>query len=94
MQMLKPIRQTRSGSFGRDAQAPVGARESVANLNFGSCVQEVETAPAQQRRIIFKSNSPIPEAVRLPTVSVLSQHSKNLLSGGRYTGDEPHDFRI
>jgi hypothetical protein len=53
MQMLKPVFQTRSRSLSRDAQAPVGPRESVANFDFRSCVEEIETAPAEQRGIIL-----------------------------------------
>lgn len=92
--MLKPILQARSRSLSRDAQAPVGAGEPIANFDLSGCVEEIETTPAQQPGVIFKPDGPMSEAMRLPTVEVFSQCSQSLLPGGRHTGDEPHDLGI
>jgi len=92
--MLKSVFQTRARGLSRDAQAQAGTREPVANFDFRSCVEEIEAAPAEQSGIILKPNSPMPEAMRLPSVQVLSQCRQRLLPRGRHAGDEPHDLGI
>ncbi len=72
----------------------MGTRKSIANFDFRSCVEEIETAPAQQCGIIFKPNSPVPEGMRLPAVQVLRQCRQSLLSRRGHAGDEPHHLGI
>src|SRR5688500_3125410 len=65
LQMFKAVFQTRRCSLSRDAQAPVRTSESVANFDFRSGVEEIQTAPARSEEHTSELQSPCNLVCRL-----------------------------